>query len=81
MPLTAQDRIIRLEERMRLQDKLPAHLRDRAHEIPPGHLVGLRFASDEELPGLGERCINGEFKNGREVKAAIKSWRPDYLRV
>lgn len=81
MPLTAQNRIIRLEERMRLQEKLPTHLRERAHEIPPGHLVGLRFASDEELPGLAERCLNGEFRNGGDVKAAIKNWRPDYLRV
>lgn len=81
MPLTAQDRVIRLEERMRLQEKLPAHLRERAHEISPRHLVGLRFASDEELPELAERCLNGEFKTGTDVKRAVKKWRPDTLRV
>lgn len=81
MPLTAQDRIIRLEERMRLLDLLPAHLKARAHEIKPGHLVGLRFASDEELPELAERCLNGEFKSSTDLKRAIKHWRPDNLRV
>ncbi len=81
MPLAAQDRVIRLEERMRLQEKLPEHLRVRANEIGPRHLVGLRFASDEELPELAERCLKGEFKTGTDVKRAIKSWRPDNLRV
>ncbi len=81
MPLTAQDRVIRLEERMRLQERLPAHLRARAGEINPRHLIGLRFASDEELPGLAERCLNGEFKSGKEIKRSIRTWRPDHLRV
>lgn len=81
MPLTAQDRIIRLEERMRLQEKLPAELRARAAEINPRHLVGLRFASDEELPDLAQRCLNGEFKTSTDVKRAIRNWRPDNLRV
>lgn len=81
MPLTAQDRVIRLEERLRLQDKLPEHLRARAHEIAPRHLVGLRFASDEELPDLAERCLKGEFTTGTDVKRAIRKWRPDNLRV
>lgn len=81
MPLTAQDRIIRLEERMRLQEKLPAELRARAVEINPRHLVGLRFASDEELPDLAQRCLNGEFKTSTDVKRAIRNWRPDNLRV
>ena len=80
-PVSVQDRIIRLEERLRLQEKLPAELRGRINEIPPKHLVGLRFASDEELPDLARRCINGEFKTPKEIKAAIKTWRPDHLRV
>ena len=81
MPLTAQDRIIRLEERMRLQEKLPPELRARANEINPRHLIGLRFASDEELPDLASRCLNGEFKTSTEIKRAVKTWRPDNLRV
>lgn len=81
MPLTAQDRVIRLEERMRLLELLPADLKARAHEIRPAQLVGLRFASDEELPGLAERCLNGEFKTSTDIKRAIRQWRPDNLRV
>ncbi len=81
MPLAAQDRVIRLEERMRLRERLPEHLRARGNEISPRHLVGLRFASDEELPGLAERCINGELKTSKEIKQAIRTWRPDHLRV
>ena len=81
MPLTAQDRVIRLEERMRLQEKLPPELRARAHEINPRHLVGLRFASDEELPELAQRCLNGEFRTSADIKRAIRNWRPDNLRV
>ena len=80
-PVAAQNRIIRLEERLRLQEKLPADLRARINEIPPRHLIGLRFASDEELPELARRCINGEFKTPKEIKAAIKTWRPDNYRV
>lgn len=81
MPLAAQNRVIRLEERMRLRERLPAHLRDRADEIKPSHLVGLRFASDEEVGSLAERCLNGELKTSKEIKRAIKTWRPDNLRV
>lgn len=81
MPLTAQDRVIRLEERLRLQETLPPELRARAHEINPRHLVGLRFASDEELPELAQRCLNGEFKTSTDIKRAIKNWRADNLRV
>lgn len=80
-PVAAQNRIIRLEERLRLQERLPAELRGRVNEIPPAHLVGLRFASDEELPELAARCINGEFKTSKEIKAAVRKWRPDHLRV
>ncbi|MGE3466227.1 MAG: DUF6526 family protein [Pyrinomonadaceae bacterium] len=41
----------------------------------------MRFASDEELAGLVERTLNGEFANNKEIKTAIKDWRPDHLRV
>ncbi len=81
MPLTAQNRVIRLEERMRIREKLPPHLRDRADEIRPSHLVGLRFASDEEVGQLAERCLSGELKTSKEIKRAIRKWRPDNLRV
>lgn len=81
MPVAAQDRVIRLEERMRLRERLPEALRARANELTPRQLIGLRFASDEELPELAERCLKGEFQNSKDLKRAIKTWRPDNLRV
>lgn len=81
MPLTVQNRVIRLEERQRLQETLPADLRARSNDLTPGQLVGLRFASDAELPDLTRRCMDGELKNASDVKRSIKSWRPDTLRV
>jgi len=81
MALTAQNRVIRVEERMRMQGKLPADLHGRINDLSTGHLVGLRFASDEDLPGLARRCMDGELKGSADVKKAIKTWRADNLRV
>jgi len=81
MAARAQDRVIRLEERMRLGRLLPDEMRGRIDELRPSHLVALRFASDEELPGLAERCLTGELTRAQQIKKEIKTWRPDYLRV
>ena len=81
MPLRAQDRVIRLEERLRLEKILPADLRGRVDELTPEQLIGLRFASDEELPQLTRRALSGELKTRSDIKAAIATWRPDLLRV
>lgn len=81
MALTAQNRVIRLEERMRLGVLMPDDMRGRVNELKPGHLVGLRFASDEEAPALARKCLDGELKTAGQVKQAIRTWRPDYLRV
>ncbi|MEP6549769.1 MAG: DUF6526 family protein, partial [Gemmatimonadales bacterium] len=81
MPLRAQDRIIRLEERSRLERLLPADLRDRIGELTPGQLVAIRFGSDEEIPDLTRRTLNGELKSQAEIKRAIRDWRADHLRV
>ena len=77
----AQDRAIRLEERARLAALLPADLRVRADDLTVPQLVGLRFASDEELPDLARRCLAGELTTADQVKKQIKSWRPDRHRV
>ncbi len=79
--LKAQDRVIRLEERLRYKEILPAELVQRASSLRTGQIIALRFAPDEELPGLVERTLNGEFAKSREIKKAIKNWRADYLRV
>ena len=78
--LKVQDRIIRLEERLRLTQLLSEPLRSRIPELTEGQLVGLRFASDAEVPKLVERALNEKLKRN-EIKKAIQNWRPDYWRV
>jgi hypothetical protein len=79
--LTVQDRIIRLEMRLRLKELLPVALGARIDELSVSQLIGLRFASDAELPALVERCLSGQLANAGAVKKEIKNWRPDWLRA
>ncbi|MEQ1923533.1 MAG: DUF6526 family protein [Pyrinomonadaceae bacterium] len=79
--LTAQDRGIRLEEKLRYREVLSPELAKRAEALRTGQIIALRFASDAELAGLVERTLNGEFAKTKEIKQAIKDWRADYLRV
>jgi len=78
--LRVQDRVIRLEERLRLASLLPEPLRSRIPELTVGQLVGLRFASDAEVPKLVERALSEKLSK-TDIKKAIQNWRPDYLRV
>ncbi|HEX6058778.1 MAG TPA: DUF6526 family protein [Gemmatimonadaceae bacterium] len=79
--LIVQSRVIRLETTLRLTRVLPAGLRARITELRLGQLVALRFASDEELPCLVERCLSGELRSVEDVKRAITAWQPDYVRA
>lgn len=81
MALTVQNRVIRLEMRMRLREVLPAALAARIPELTTRQLIGLRFAGDAELPGLVERTLKGEFASTKEIKRAVTDWQPDYLRA
>ncbi len=78
--LKVQDRVIRLEETLRLQRVLPESLRSRIGELTLGQIVGLRFASDAELPSLVEQALAQGWKS-KEIKQAVREWRPDYHRV
>jgi hypothetical protein len=78
--LKVQDRVIRLEERLRLTQLLSEPLRSRVPELTEDQLCGLRFASDAEIPKLVERTLKENLKRA-DIKKAIQNWRPDYWRV
>ena len=79
--LTVQNRVIRLEMMLRLRRVLPPELSARAAELRLGQLVGLRVASDAELPALVQRCLDGELKGSGQIKREVRDWQPDMLRA
>ena len=79
--LKVQDRLIRLEERLRYERVLPEELRWRADELTIDQFVSLRFACDEELPTLMRKVLDDKLTERKAIKLLIKNWRPDYLRA
>lgn len=79
--LGVQDRVIRLEERMRMERLLPDDLRERIGAFTTGQLIALRFASDAELPDLARRVLDEDMTDRKVIKSAIREWRPDHQRV
>lgn len=79
--LTVQDRVIRLEMRLRLTQILPAELRPRIPEFTAGQLISLRFASDAELPALARKVLDDKLNDRKAIKQLIKDWQGDYLRA
>ena len=78
--LRLQDRVIRLEETIRLNALLSEPLRSRIPELTEGQLIGLRFASDAEVPALTARALSEKLSRA-DIKKAIQTWRPDYWRI
>lgn len=79
--LRAQDRVIRLEERLRYRELLDADTAVKAADLPVSRIIAMRFASDAELPDLVRRVIARELDSPKAIKLAIKDWRGDHLRV
>jgi Family of unknown function (DUF6526) len=79
--LRVQDRVIRLEMRLRLRELLPADLHARIHELSVGQLVALRFASDQELPALAASVLNDRITDMNRIKQMVTSWQADELRA
>ena len=80
MALTVQNRVIRLEEELRLHRLLPERHED-IEELTLDQLIAIRFASGLEVPHLVDRVISGEIKTQDEIKRSVQHWRPDHLRV
>jgi hypothetical protein len=81
MAVTVQDRVIRLEMRLRLRDGLPADLRPSIDTLTRQQLVALRFASDAEMPGLVRDVLAGKLTTTKAIKLRIKDWQGDHLRA
>jgi hypothetical protein len=75
-----QNRIIRLEMRLRLRDVLPPAQQGQIQQLSTAQIVGLRFASDAELPALVDRAVR-EHLSREDIKKAIKEWVPDFDRT
>lgn len=81
MALSVQDRVIRLEMRLRLHDVLPADLQSRIPELTRAQFIGLRFACDSELPNLVRQALSGSLKSTADIKKAVTQWQTDDLRA
>ena len=79
--LKAQDRVIRVEMRLRMRELLPDDLQGRINEFTPQQMVGLRFAGDAELPGLARKVLDENISAATPIKKLITDWRGDYYRV
>jgi len=79
-PLKVQDRVIRLEERLRLQALAPAEWHTQIYRLTEDQLIGLRFASDDEVVELAKQALEHNL-NRKQIKERIKNWRPDDWRI
>ncbi len=81
MALTVQDRVIRLEMQLRMQQVLPTDLRSRIREFTVSQLVALRFAGDGELPDLARKVLQDKITDRKAIKQLVRDWQPDFQRA
>jgi hypothetical protein len=81
MTMKVQDRVIRIEERIRFERVLPADMHARIGEFTIDQLVALRFASNAELPELARKVLEEKLNDRKTIKQMIKTWRPDFARA
>jgi len=79
--LIVQDRLIRLEMRLRLREILPPEARAQVLSLTTPQLIALRFASDAEIPGLVADVLAGRCQTPKDIKMRVKDWQPDYQRA
>jgi hypothetical protein len=79
--VTVQNRLIRLEMRLRLAGLLPADLQSRIPEFTLDQLISMRFASDAELPALARKVLDEKLNDRKTIKKLVKDWQADYLRA
>ena len=79
-PLKVQDRVIRLEERLRLQALAPSEWHSQIYRLSEDQLIGLRFAADDEVVELAKQALEHHLTR-KQIKERIRDWRPDYWRV
>ena len=79
--LKAQDRVIRLEMRLRMKELLPEEMQGRINDFTATQMVGLRFASDTELPKLARKVLDEDISAATPIKKLITDWQGDYHRV
>lgn len=79
--MKVQDRVIRIEERIRFERILPADMHPRIGEFTTDQLVALRFASNAELPELARKVLEEKLNDRNAIKRLIKTWRPDFARA
>ncbi len=79
-PMKVQDRVIRLEERLRLQALAPEEWHAQIYRLSEDQLIGLRSAADDEVVQLAKQALEHNWDR-KQIKERIQNWRPDYLRV
>ena len=81
MALTVQDRVIRLEETLRMRALFPADLQARIGELTVKQMVALRFASDGEVADLTRKVLDERIQDQKVIKQLVRDWRADFQRA